>query len=102
MNLKPGMRLRSATDATEVVVVRALAEPVELRCGGRPMQAMDGDATDRSTIESGFDAGTQLGKRYADDARGLELLCTKPGAASLSIGDELLEIKGAKPLPSSD
>jgi hypothetical protein len=32
----------------------------------------------------------------------LEILVTKAGVGSLSIGDELLEVKAAKPLPSSD
>jgi len=43
-----------------------------------------------------------LGKRYEDEGSGLEILCTKPGPASLSIGADALHIKGAKPLPSSD
>ena len=34
--------------------------------------------------------------------RPIELLCTKPGAGSLSLGDAALLVKGAKPLPSSD
>jgi hypothetical protein len=101
MELKPGTRLRSATDSTEVIVVRAPSEPVDLRCGGHPMVALDADATGAS-IEGGFDEGTQLGKRYEDDDSGIEILCTKPGPASLSIGDDALHIKGAKPLPSSD
>ena len=33
---------------------------------------------------------------------GVELLCSKPGAGALSIGDELIPLKEAKPLPSSD
>ena len=101
MELKPGTRLRSATDSTEVIVVRAPSEAVDLRCGGRPMLAVDDDAP-KAEIEGGFDEGTQLGKRYADEEVGIEILCTKPGKASLSLGDERLNIKGAKPLPSSD
>ena len=31
-----------------------------------------------------------------------EILGTKPGAGSLSIGDEVLVLKEAKPLPASD
>jgi hypothetical protein len=46
--------------------------------------------------------GTQLGKRYGDDEVGIQLLCTKPGAGSFSIGDSALERAEAKPLPSSD
>ena len=102
MDVKPGARLRSTTDSTEVVVVRAPAGPLDLRCGGQPMIAVDAARGDDLPIEAGFDAGCQMGKRYADDEAGVEILCTKPGPASPSIGAEVLHIKGAKPLPSSD
>ena len=46
--------------------------------------------------------GTQLGKRYTNEAGDLELLCTKPGKGSLGCDATLLTIKGAKPLPASD
>ena len=101
MDLKPGTRLRSAADATEVIVVRAPDEPVDLRCGGHPMLPVD-DAAPGAAIEPGFDEGSLLGKRYEDEGSGLEVLCTKPGPASLSVGTEALHIKGARPLPSSD
>jgi hypothetical protein len=102
MELKAGARLRSATDTTEVVVVKAPAEPVDLRCGGASMLAIDAERGADLPIEAGFDEGSQLGKRYADDEIGIEILCTKPGPASLSLGDARLYLKGAKPLPSSD
>ena len=69
IELKAGTRLRSATDACEVVVVRAPGEPVDLRCGGHPFVAIDAEVTPQS-IEPGFDGGTQLGKRYADEELG--------------------------------
>jgi hypothetical protein len=102
MELKTGARLRSATDATEVIVVRAPGDAIDLRCGGQPMVDLEADRGDDLPIEAGFDDGTQIGKRYTDEDSGLELLCTKAGQASLSIGTEPLQIKGAKPLPSSD
>jgi hypothetical protein len=49
-----------------------------------------------------FDAGTLMGKRYVTEDESLELLCTKPGAGSLASGEAPLNVKGAKPLPSSD
>jgi len=101
MQLKAGTRLRSATDACEVVVVRAPAEPVDLRCGGHAFLAVDAEVVTQST-EAGFDQGTQLGKRYSDDELGLEVLCTKAGEGSISVGETLLDVKGAKPLPASD
>jgi hypothetical protein len=100
MELKPGMRLQSQADATQVVVVKAPARPVDLRCGGHPMVPLGTEASE--SVATGFDGGTQIGKRYADDALPIEVLCTKAGAGSLTIGSEPLAIKGAKPLPSSD
>jgi hypothetical protein len=102
MDLKAGHRLRSVSDATEVVVVRAPSDSVDLRCGGHPMVALDADAAAGESVESGFDEGTQVGKRYADETTGLEVLCTKAGQGSLSLGVDPLPVKGAKPLPSSD
>jgi hypothetical protein len=101
MQLKAGTRLRSATGDGEVVVVRAPAEPVDLRCGGHPLVAIDAEVTPQSP-EAGFDEGIQLGKRYSDDELGIELLCTKAGGGSLSVGETILAVKGAKPLPASD
>jgi len=102
MDLKAGSRLRSMTDSTEVIVVKAPHVAVDLRCGGQPMVSIDEAPGADLPLEPGFDAGCQLGKRYADDDTGIEVLCTKPGPASLSIGTEALHLKGAKPLPSSD
>jgi hypothetical protein len=101
IQLKAGLRLRSATDACEVVVVKAPADAVDLRCGGHAFLPADAEVTPQS-IEAGFDEGTQLGKRYADDELGLELLCTKAGEGAISVGETLLPMKGAKPLPASD
>jgi hypothetical protein len=97
MELKAGMRLRSAVCTTEVIVVKGSGE-VDVRCGGEAMIAMGGAQIEGASIPEGD--GTLLGKRYADD--NIELLCTKPGPGSLAIGDEPLHVKGAKPLPSSD
>ncbi len=45
MELKPGTRLRSTVCETQVVVVRAPSEPVELACGGAPLdENLDGRA----------------------------------------------------------
>jgi hypothetical protein len=101
MNLKTGARLRSQADSTEVVVVKAPADDVDLRCGGHPMVPTS-EAGGSQTVEAGFDGGTLVGKRYADDEVGIELLCTKGGDGALSLGVDPLPVKGAKPLPSSD
>jgi hypothetical protein len=100
--LKPGTRLKSSVDTTEVVVVRAPADAVELRCGGQPMGPIGGDAGAGGDLDPAHSQGTQLGKRYADAGIGLEVLCTKGGEGSLAVGDDPLLLKDAKPLPSSD
>ena len=43
-----------------------------------------------------------MGRRYVSEGGDLEVLCTKPGDGSISLGEAALQIKGAKPLPSSD
>jgi len=42
-----------------------------------------------------------MGKRYVDDG-GAEVLVTKAGAGTLSVGETALSLKEAKPLPASD
>ncbi|MFZ0666318.1 MAG: hypothetical protein WAM97_11215 [Acidimicrobiales bacterium] len=100
--LAAGARLRSSVCTTEVVVVKASNGDVDLRCGGSPMLPVDSTVERAGEPESGFQDGTPLGKRYVDESSGLELLCTKAGPGSLSVGDQLLTQKTAKPLPSSD
>jgi hypothetical protein len=102
MQLKPGTRLKSAVDTTEVVVVRAPKDDVDLRCGGQPMVAAGTEAASSGSIDAAHSSGTLIGKRYAEPDIGLEILCTKAGEGSLSLGDETLHMKDAKPLPSSD
>jgi hypothetical protein len=102
IQLKAGTRLRSAVDACEVVVVRAPGDAVDLRCGGHPFHGVDEQASSEQPVVAGLDGGTQLGKRYADEDLGLEVLCTKAGGGSISVGETVLEVKGAKPLPASD
>ena len=98
--LKAGTRLKSAVCSTEVMVVAAPKAEVELTCGGAPLIAM-GEAGG-GTLAADARGGTQIGKRYVNEAGDLEVLCTKPGEGTLAVGGVPLEIKGAKPLPSSD
>jgi hypothetical protein len=101
MELRAGSRLKSTTCDTEVIAVKAPGGEVDIRCGGAPMA--DANATfDKGSPASGFDGGTQMGKRYVNADESLELLCTKPGAGGLSVGDTPMELKEAKPLPASD
>jgi len=100
--LRPGLRLKSAVCNTEVMVVAAPEADIEITCGGTPLVELGAAPQSGATIAEAAAAGTQIGKRYVNAAGNLELLCTKPGKGSLSAGGELLVLKAAKPLPSSD
>ncbi|MBY8857124.1 hypothetical protein K7711_11600 [Nocardia sp. CA2R105] len=95
--MKPGTRLYSTVCDTVVVVVRPVGDLVP-DCGGAPMTEAAGSATGGG--QPG--AGTQVGKRYEDTDSGLEVLCVKAGAGTLSVAGRQLTIKAAKALPSSD
>ncbi len=99
--MKAGTRLHSAVCTTTVVVVKPPAEGVTLECGGVPLLEA-APAEPSGEPAAGFDQGTLLGKRYADEASGAELLCTKGGAGGLSVDGRPIEIKAAKALPASD
>jgi hypothetical protein len=100
--LKLGSRHKSAVCDTQVMVIRATQEPVDLRCGGVPMIDANAEAPPGAILDAAFAAGSLIGKRYIDGADRIELLCTKGGKGSLSIGETPLDVKQAKALPSSD
>ena len=99
--LSVGSRLRSQVDATELVVVRAPAEDLDLRIGGHPAIPVGVEPTPGLVAET-TEQPVMLGKRYSREADDLEILITKAGGSSVSIGDVVLRVKEAKPLPSSD
>lgn len=100
--LKPGTRIKSAVCATELMVIQAPDGDVDVRCGGAPMLGISEEKPSDAAIDPDAKAGTQIGKRYVDAGGTLELLCTKPGEGTLSLGDQPLQLKEAKPLPASD
>jgi hypothetical protein len=101
MQVKAGTRLKSSVCDTQVIVVRAPEGDVELTCGGAAMVALDDEAPGGSLDPAQAD-GTMLGKRYADEEIGIELLCTKAGKGSLALNGQALGLKQAKALPASD
>ena len=101
MDLKPGTRLQSVTSDTQVVVVKSPGGDLDVRCGGEPMVA-HGDHAPRTELPADDTETTLAGKRYTNADGGIELLCTKAGAGSLTVDGEPLTQKDAKPLPSSD
>mgnify|MGYP001556986440 CR=1 FL=1 len=99
--VKTGTRLQSQVCDTQVIVVRSSEALDDLRAGGVPMIPLDAEKSADAQLDPAFAEGTVMGKRYVDDG-GAELLVTKAGAGSLSIGTTPLEQKAAKPLPASD
>ena len=98
--VKNGTRLQSQVDDTQVIVVKSADSLDDLRCGGAPMVALDAEKA-AADIDPDFAAGTVMGKRYVDDGAA-EVLVTKAGQGTLSIGATPLVLKEAKPLPASD
>jgi hypothetical protein len=99
--IKNGTRLRSQVCSTEVIVVKAGASFEDLRAGGQPMVPIDVAPATEAAVDPAFAGGNAMGKRYVDPA-GAEVLVTKAGVGTLSVGDVPLELKTAKPLPASD
>jgi hypothetical protein len=99
-SVKPGDHLRSRVSATEVIVVKAPSVPVAIACGGKPMAFKSELAATEGA--NGAEPVTLLGKRYADDDLGLELLCVKGGAGQLTVDGRELRLREARPLPASD
>lgn len=100
--LKPGLRLRSAVCATEIIVLRAPPSEVELTCGGMAMLGMSDAIPAGGSVLPGHAQGTLIGKRYVDALDRIEVLCTRGGAGSLAVDGVAMAVKQAKALPSSD
>lgn len=102
MELKPGSRWKSAVCETEAVIVRPPKEAGELACGGAAMIAHAAARPAGGVVSAEHATGSLLGKRYADEQAGLEVLCSKAGAGSFSFAGRPLVLREAKKLPSSD
>ena len=102
LDLKPGTRLFGAACTSEFIVVKAPAEPVDLRIGGHPALTSVDDRSGGLEVTTDPDDKPAMGKRYVDDDETIEVLCTKPGDGGVSIGATSLQLKDAKALPASD
>jgi hypothetical protein len=103
MKPRVGQSLASTVDGTTVIVVKAPGTEITVTCGGATM--VDPKSTEPApagTADPGQLGGNQLGKRYADDDLGIELLVTKSGEGTIAVNGEPLPLKEAKPLPASD
>jgi hypothetical protein len=99
--IKNGTRLQSQVCDMQVIVVKAADSLDDLRCGGHPMLPLDAERPADATPDPAFARGAVMGKRYVDED-GAEVLVTKAGAGTLSVGATDLALKEAKPLPASD
>ncbi len=103
MKPRPGQALASPVDTTTVIVVRAPDLEMDITCAGVEMwDPKGGGEAPGGETDPGQLTGSVLGKRYADDKLGLELLCTKAGKGTIAVNGVPLAQKGPKPLPASD
>lgn len=102
--MKPrlGQVLASPVDSTTVIVVRAPDGDIDLTCAGVEMWDPRGGTCPTGEADPAQLTGSQMGKRYADEAIGLELLCTKAGKGTIAVNGVPLELLGPKLLPASD
>jgi hypothetical protein len=99
--IKNGTRLKSQVCDTQVIVIRPAESLDDLRAGGAPMLPIGAEKSADVTMDPVFCDGNLMGKRYVDEG-GAEVLVTKAGAGTLTIGQTPLTIKEVKPLPASD
>jgi hypothetical protein len=103
MKPRVGQTLTSTVDTTTVIVVRCPDDDLDITCGGAAMVDPRGpEAGATGTADPAHQDGAVLGKRYAADEFGVELLCTKAGPGTLAVNGVPLPLKAAKPLPASD
>jgi hypothetical protein len=101
VKFRAGQQLVSAVDSTAVIVIRAPAGECTLTCGGVAMASADGPVA-AAEPDPSLMGGTQIGKRYVDEADTIQVLCTKAGDGTLALDGKPLAIQAAKPLPASD
>lgn len=99
-SLTPGTRLKSAVCTTEIMIITAPADDIEINCGGEPMDP-DGEGNGGAVHQDHSD-GSILGKRYTNEEGTLEVLCVKGGEGSLSAGGSAMKVKDATKLPKTD
>lgn len=99
--IKNGTRLQSQACDTQVIVVKAADSLDDLRCGGQLMVPVGSERPAGVSPDPAFSDGNTMGKRYVD-AGDAEVLVTKAGAGTLTVGTTALALKEAKPLPASD
>ena len=126
VKFRAGQQLVSAVDSTAVIVIRAPEAEGTLTCGGvamavpdhagpaqagppqagppqaGPPQAGPAQPVAAAEPDPSLMGGTQIGKRYVDEADTIQVLCTKAGNGTLALDGKPLVLQAAKPLPASD
>jgi hypothetical protein len=99
--IKNGTRLQSQVCDTQIIVVKTADSLDDLRAGGVTMVPIGDEVPVAAKLDPNFSGGNVMGKRYVDEG-GAEVLVTKAGAGTLTVGQTVLSLKEAKPLPASD
>jgi hypothetical protein len=93
--IKNGTRLQSQVCGTQVIVVRTADSLDDLRAGGVPMVPIGAAISGDATLDPAFSDGNVMGKRYVDEI-GAEVLVTKSGAGTLSVGTIALRSRAGR------
>ena len=98
MEIKAGSRLACPECTVELVVVRPPSAPVVLTCGGVEVVEAGADRPGGGHADASGE-GTLVGKRYADEETGLEVLCAKPGPGTLAADGREVPDQGRQAAP---
>ena len=93
--IKNGTRLQSQVCDTQVIVVAAADSLDDLRAGGVPMVPIGDEKSTDATLDPAFSDGNLMGKRYVDET-GAEVLVTKAGKGTLSVGIDGADHQGSQ------
>jgi hypothetical protein len=99
--IRNGTRLQSQVCDTQVIVVKTADSLDDLRVGGAVVVPVGTETSADTTLDPALAGGTVMGKRYVDE-NGAEVLVTKGGVGTLTVGQTALSLKQAKVLPASD
>jgi hypothetical protein len=99
--IKNGTRLQSQVCDTQVIIVKTADSLDDLRAGGVAVVPVGAETSAAATLDPTLADGTVMGKRYVDE-NGAEVLVTRGGVGTLTVGQTVLSLKQAKALPASD
>jgi hypothetical protein len=86
---------------TQVIIVKTADSLDDLRVGGVAAVPVGTETSADATLDPALAEGTVMGKRYVDD-NGAEVLVTRGGVGTLTVGQRALSLKQVKVLPASD